>query len=57
MHTRRGRAAGFNQAALLTTVPVGALGDVPVLVAAATIALASGGTLWVRMRRLPDQAQ
>ncbi|WP_030939726.1 hypothetical protein [Streptomyces sp. NRRL S-646] len=66
----QGRVAGFNQAALLATVPVGALGggalaaalgNVPVPVAAAAIALASGATLWapvrVREHPLPDQAQ
>ncbi|MGW1749238.1 MFS transporter [Streptomyces sp. NPDC002092] len=64
----QGRVAGFNQAALLTTVPVGALGggalaaalgNVPVLLAAATIALASGATLWAPVRELslPGQAQ
>lgn len=67
----QGRVAGFNQAALLATVPVGALGggalaaalgNVPVLVAAAAIALASGATLWAPMRTgwdvsLPDQAR
>ncbi|MCD9872958.1 MFS transporter [Streptomyces guryensis] len=66
----QGRVAGFNQAALLATVPVGALGGgalaaalgaVPVLVAAAAVALASGATLWAPIRTrelpLPDQAQ
>ncbi|MEV6941502.1 hypothetical protein AB0N07_05730 [Streptomyces sp. NPDC051172] len=52
--------------ALLTTVPVGALGGgapaaalgtVPVLPAAATTALPSGAMLWARMLPLPDQAQ
>lgn len=64
----QGRVAGFSQAALLTTVPVGALGggalaaalgNVPVLLAAATIALASGATLWAPVREvsLPGRAQ
>ncbi|MFF4500621.1 MFS transporter [Streptomyces sp. NPDC001401] len=71
----QGRVAGFNQAALLVTVPVGALGGgalaaalgkVPVLVAAAAIALVSGATLWAPVRAqqrtgqelpLADQAQ
>ncbi|WP_405868540.1 MFS transporter [Streptomyces sp. NBC_00005] len=71
----QGRVAGFNQAVLLVTVPVGALGggalagalgNVPVLVASAVIALVSGATLWAPMRAeqqtgqalpLTDQAQ
>lgn len=55
----QGRVAGFNQAVLLVTVPVGALGggalaaalgNVGVLVAAAAIALLSGATLWAPVR-------
>ena len=51
----QGRVAGFTQAALLVTVPVGALGggvlaawlgNVPVLVASAAVALASAATMW-----------
>ena len=55
----QGRVAGFNQAALLVTVPVGALGggalaaalgNLPVLVAAAAVALVAGATLWAPVR-------
>ncbi|MFH0519362.1 MFS transporter [Streptomyces sp. M41] len=57
----QGRVAGFVQAALLVTVPVGALGGgalaawlgmVPVLVGSAGLALLSAATLW-----LPGRAQ
>jgi hypothetical protein len=55
----QGRVAGFVQAALLTTVPVGALaggglavwlGNVPVLVGSAAVALLSAATLWAPAR-------
>ncbi|MFJ9035317.1 MFS transporter [Streptomyces sp. NPDC102406] len=55
----QGRVAGLVQAVLLATVPVGALvggalaawlGNVPVLLGSATVALVSAATLWAPMR-------
>lgn len=55
----QGRVAGFAQAALLTTVPVGALsagalaawlGNVPVLTGAATAALLAAACFWLPHR-------
>ncbi|NUK54537.1 hypothetical protein HRW14_30590 [Streptomyces lunaelactis] len=55
----QGRVAGFVQAALISTVPVGALaggalaawlGNVPVLTGCATVALLAAATLWLPTR-------
>jgi MFS family permease len=55
----QGRVAGFVQAALISTVPIGALaggalaawlGNVPVLTGCATVALLAAATLWLPTR-------